>query len=149
MKMTAHVDYTIHARSAFQTLVRLSQQVHQGALDANLVELVSLRISQVNGCVFCLDMHVELLRKAGMDQRKLDTLPAWRESPLFDARERVALGWGEALNQVGSQPVPEAVYEAVRTHFDDRELSDLAFAVAAIRAWNMLNVGLHKPLPDA
>jgi alkylhydroperoxidase family enzyme len=94
-------------------------------------------------------MHATALRKAGMDQRKLDTLAAWRESPLFDERERAALGWAEALNAIGSAPVPEAAFEAARRVFDEREISELAFTAAMIRAWNVLNVGLHKPLPAA
>ena len=95
-----HIDYTVHAPQAFQHLLQLSGGLHKGPLGATLVELVSLRVSQINGCVFCLDMHSTALRKAGMDQRKLDTLAAWRESPLFDARERAALAWAETVTRV-------------------------------------------------
>ncbi|HEY5849320.1 MAG TPA: carboxymuconolactone decarboxylase family protein [Lysobacter sp.] len=144
-----HIDYTVQAPQAFKSLLQLSQQLHKGPLGAVLVELVSLRVSQINGCVFCLDMHSDILRKAGQSQRKLDTLAAWRESPLFDARERAALEWAESMNAVGSAQVPEHALEAARVHFDERELSELTFAVAAINAWNILNVGLRKPLPDA
>ncbi|HEV8695912.1 MAG TPA: carboxymuconolactone decarboxylase family protein [Lysobacter sp.] len=144
-----HIDYTRHAPEAFQHLLRLSGQLHKGPLGPQLIELVSLRVSQINGCVFCLDMHASALRKAGVDQRKLDTLAAWQESPLFDPRERAALAWAEALNNIGTAHVPSDAYEGLRPHFDEREISELSFAVAAINAWNMLNVGLRKPLPDA
>jgi AhpD family alkylhydroperoxidase len=144
-----HIDYTAHAPKAFQQLVQLSGQLYKGPLGPNLVELISLRVSQLNGCVFCLDMHTDALRRAGVTQRKLDTLAAWRESPLFDERERAALSWAEALNGLGQAAVPEQMLESLQAHFDEREICELTFAVAAIRAWNMLNVGLRKPLPEA
>ncbi|RPE81802.1 carboxymuconolactone decarboxylase family protein [Vulcaniibacterium tengchongense] len=142
------IDYTKHAPEAFRHLLELSDRLHKGVLDPNLLELVFLRVSQINGCVFCLDMHAHALRKAGVDQRKLDTLPGWRESPLFDARERAALAWAEALNALDAGPLEENALEAVRAHFDEREVSELTFAVGAIRAWNVLNVGLRQPLPE-
>ena len=148
MNAATHLDYTAHAPQAFQYLLQLSQHLHKGALGPTLIELMSLRISQINGCVFCLDMHATLLRKMGVDQRKLDTLAAWRECPLFDARERATLAWAEALNAIGASQLPEGALAAAREHFNERELSELTFSVAAIRAWNMLNVGLGKSLPD-
>lgn len=147
MNATTHLDYSASAPQAFQHLLQLSQHLHKGPLGATLIELVSLRISQINGCAFCLYMHASMLRKMGVAQRKLDTIPAWREVQLFDDRERAALAWAEALNAIGAQPLPHGALDAVREHFDDRELSELCFAVAAIRAWNMLNVGLGKALP--
>ncbi len=144
----APLDYAAHAPRAFQQLAQLSAQLHKGPLGPELVELVSLRVSQLNACVFCLDMHAEALRRSGVAQRKLDTVAAWRESPLFDARERAALAWAEALNALGCQAVPEGALEALQAEFDAREASELSFAVAAIRAWNMLNVGLRRPLPE-
>jgi AhpD family alkylhydroperoxidase len=143
------IDYATHAPEAFQHLLKLSGQLHKGPLGHKLVELISLRVSQINGCVYCLDMHSAALRKAGVAQRTLDTLPAWRESPLFNERERAALGWAEALNRIGMSPIPEDALDALRPHFDEREISELTFTVAMITAWNMLNVGLHKPLPEA
>lgn len=149
MNAATHLDYTTLSPDAFNHLLQLSTGLHKGPLGHKLVELVSLRVSQINGCVYCLDMHSTLLRKAGVSQRTLDTVPAWRESPLFDARERAALAWAETLNAIGTAQVPEEALEQAREHFDERELSDLTFAVAAIRAWNVLNVGLRKPLPEA
>ncbi|RPE81803.1 carboxymuconolactone decarboxylase family protein [Vulcaniibacterium tengchongense] len=144
-----HIEYPKHAPEAYQQLLRLSHQLHKGGLGQRLLELLFLRLSQINGCVFCMDLHSTSLRKAGVDQRTLDTLPGWRESPLFDARERAALAWAEALNALGARPLPEHALEAVRAHFDEREVSELAFAVGTIRAFNMLSVGLRKPLPAA
>lgn len=149
MNSETSIDYTVQAPQAFQNLLQLSQQLHQGPLGTTLIELVSLRVSQINGCAFCLDMHSTLLRKAGQPQRKLDTIAAWRESPLFDQRERAALEWAETLNSIGSSTVRDDALANARAHFDERELSELTFAVASINAWNILNVGLGKPLPQA
>jgi AhpD family alkylhydroperoxidase len=149
MNATTHIDYKAIAPEAYQYLFQLSQHLHKGVLGPQLIELMSLRISQINGCVFCLDMHATLLRKMGVSQRKLDTLAGWRECELFDARERATLAWAEALNAIGSAQVPQGALAAAREHFDERELSELSFAIALIRAWNMLNVGLGKSLPDA
>ncbi len=149
MNAIAELDYTAQAPEAFQYLLQLSQHLHKGALGPQLIELMSLRISQVNGCMFCLDMHARLLRQMGVDQQKLDTLAAWRECPLFDARERATLAWAEALNGIGAQRLPEDALAAAREQLDERELAGLTFAVGTIRAWNMLNVGLGKSLPDA
>lgn len=143
-----HIDYASLAPEAFQHLLRLSGQLHKGPLGSKLVELVSLRVSQINGCVFCIDMHSNALRKAGMSQRKLDTLAAWWESPLFEARERAALRWAEALTDIGHARVPEGVYEAVLERFSEREVAELAFTVAMINSWNILSVGLHKQLDE-
>ncbi|KRG69551.1 carboxymuconolactone decarboxylase family protein [Pseudoxanthomonas dokdonensis] len=143
------IDYSKHAPQAFNHLLQLSQQLHQGPLDPTLTELVSLRVSQINGCVYCLDMHSTLLRKAGQSQRKLDTLPGWRESPLFDARERAALQWAEALSTLAFSHLPGDALAAAREHFDERELSELTFVVVSITAWNILNVGLGKALPGS
>jgi AhpD family alkylhydroperoxidase len=149
MNATTHIDYKALDPEAYQHLFQLSQHLHKGALGSQLIELMSLRISQINGCVFCLDMHATLLRKMGVSQRKLDTLAGWRECELFDERERATLAWAEALNAIGSAQMPEGALAAAREHFDERELSELTFAVALIRAWNMLNVGLGKSLPAA
>jgi len=142
------LDYPALAPQAFQHLLRLSGQLHKGVLGSKLVELVSLRVSQINGCVFCMDMHSNALRKAGTPQRRLDTLPGWRESPLFDARERAALDWAEALTRLDRERVPDGVYEEVLKHFNEQEIAELAFTVAMINSWNILSVGLHRQLAD-
>ena len=142
------LDYATLAPEAFQHLLRLSGQLHKGPLGPKLVELVSLRVSQINGCVFCLDMHSNALRKAGMSQRKLDTVAAWWESPLFDARERAALAWADALTRIDSARVADGVYDAVRENFNEREIAELGFTIAMINSWNILNVGMHKELAE-
>ncbi|MDI9240212.1 carboxymuconolactone decarboxylase family protein [Lysobacter sp. LF1] len=144
---TPRVDYIKHAKEAFQAQVKLSMAVHAGSLGSNLVELVFLRVSQINGCAYCLDMHTTALRKGGEDQRRLDTLAGWRDSPLFDGRERAALDWAEALTRLENGHVADDVFEALRPHFDDRGIAELTFAVGVINSWNRINVSLRTTLP--
>ena len=141
------VAYTRLAADAFKGLLAASHAVHGSALGQELVELVFLRVSQINGCGYCMDMHGTALRKAGIEPRKLDTLPAWPESRFFDARERAALAWAEALTRLPERAPPEAAFDALGTHFDDQGIADLSMAVAVINAWNRLGAGLLPPLP--
>lgn len=141
------VAYTRLAADAFKGLLAVSTTVHASSLDHELQELVYLRVSQINGCAYCLDMHSTALRKAGTEPRKLDTVAAWRESRFFDARERAALGWAEALTRLPDGAPSDAAFDALRPHFDDKGISDLSMAVAVINAWNRLGAGLLPPLP--
>lgn len=143
----ARIDYTRHLPKATQALLALSQQVHGGVLERTLIELVFLRVSQLNGCAYCLDMHATALRKAGVEPRKLDTVAAWRDSRLFDARERAALAWAEGLTTLPSGEPEEAVYQALQAHFDDEAVATLTMAIATINAWNRLGVGLQPQMP--
>lgn len=141
------VPYTRLAADAFKGLLATSQAVHSASLEHDLLELVFLRVSQINGCGYCMDMHATSLRKAGIEPRKLDTLPAWHESCFFDERERAALGWAEALTRLPDGAPSQAAFDALAPHFDPKGISDLSMAVAVINAWNRLGAGLLPPLP--
>lgn len=128
--------------AAYQGLIATGQALAQSSLGLELVELIYLRISQINGCAFCLGKHAETLREQGVSQAKLDRLAGWRISERFDARERAALEWAETLTAVADKGSPNAVYESLRTHFSDAEISDLTFVVALMNAFNRLAVGM-------
>ncbi|WP_312371284.1 carboxymuconolactone decarboxylase family protein [Stenotrophomonas sp.] len=144
---TPRVPYTRLAADAFKGLLATSKAVHDSSLDHQLQELVFLRVSQINGCGYCMDMHATALRKAGIEPRKLDTLPAWHESRFFDERERAALGWAEALTRLPDGAPSDVAFNALAPHFDEKGISDLSMAVAVINAWNRLGAGLLPPLP--
>ncbi len=129
--------------AAYQGLIATGQALAQSSLGLELVELVYLRISQINGCAFCLGKHAETLREQGVSQAKLDRLAGWRISERFDARERAALEWAEALTAVSQQGAPDALYEPLKMHFSDAEISDLTFVVALMNAFNRLAVGMQ------
>lgn len=147
MSMKFHrVDYPKHVPDAFRGLYAASTAAHDGALGKAFLELVFLRVSQINGCAYCLDMHSTALRKAGVEQRKLDTLAGWRDSRFFDAREGAALAWAEQLTTLPGGAPADATYEALKEHFDERGIAELTMAVALINAWNRLGVGMQPIL---
>ena len=127
---------------AFQGLLGVEKYLSQSSIEKSLRELVKLRVSQINGCAYCLDMHWKDARAGGESEQRLYSLPAWRECPYYNERERAGLLLAEELTRVADRPVPEAVYEEVSKHFTDQEQHDLIWAIAAINAWNRLNIGM-------
>jgi AhpD family alkylhydroperoxidase len=101
---------------------------------------VRLRVSQINGCAYCIDMHWKDLRARGENEQRLYGLDAWEESPYYTERERAALAWAEAVTKIREGHVPDAVWEQVRQHFTEKEIADLTLAVGAINVWNRLAI---------
>ena len=130
-----------------RALEALQAHVEACGLDAALVELVDLRVSQMNGCAYCLAMHGALAREHGVDSLRLDTVAAWRESSAFSARERAALAWAEAVTEV-AKGVPDEAFDAARAQFGERELADLTWAVVVINAWNRAMVAFRVPIGE-
>jgi AhpD family alkylhydroperoxidase len=147
MSQQPRLAYQALAPKSTQALVAFSRAAAP-SLDPRLHELVNLRISQINGCAFCMDMHAASLLKMEMDPRALHVLAGWREAQrFFSDRERAALAWAEAVNAVPQRTPSDAEFEEARRHFRDEELAELTFVVGAIRAWNMLNASFHMPVP--
>src|ERR1019366_10752691 len=113
-----------------------------------LLELVKIRASQINGCAFCLAMHVRDARARGEREERLHLLPAWREAPLYTARERAALAWTEAVTLITDGHVPDTLYDEAHAHFSEKELSDLTLAVTPINTWNRLSIAA-RTVPGA
>ena len=147
MSHTARIDLFSLAPTALKAMITLSQTVKGGTLGVRLVELVKLRVSQQNGCGLCVDMHWRDLIKQGADPRHLNSVAAWRESPFFDARERAALGWADAVNALPGRDDTDAAWPALREHFSDGEIAELGYAIAVIRGWNAINLSLRTPIP--
>ncbi len=118
----------------------LDAYVESCGLERQLVALVYLRVSQINGCAYCLDMHWKDLEALGETAERRYSLDAWRECPYYSARERAALAWAEAVTRITDGHVPDAIYEVVRGQFSDQELCDLTLAVAGMNAWNRLSI---------
>lgn len=138
--MEARFNYAKAAPGVFKAMLGLVQYLHECGLEESLLTLMDLRASQINGCAYCLDMHWKDLRAGGETEQRLYSLDAWRESPFYTDRERAALEWTEALTLITNGRVPDEVYEQVRQHFNDKELSDLTLAVVTINGWNRLNI---------
>jgi AhpD family alkylhydroperoxidase len=138
--MEVRIDYMRVAPEAFKAMSALEQYLHQSTLGAELVDLIKLRVSQINGCAYCIDMHWKDLRALGESEQRLYGLDAWEESPYYTSRERAALAWAEAVTNVRDGHVPDAVHQATRKEFGERELVDLTMAVTTINAWNRLAI---------
>lgn len=137
------------APDGIKAMRNLHQYLAHGPLGAALLELVYLRISQINGCAFCCDMHAEAARAAGVSQRKLDVVAAWHEAPaLFDEREKAALACAEALNRLGPDCLPDALYDKARAQFSSREMVDVVIAAGMIEMWNRIALTFHPELPE-
>lgn len=136
---------------AFTALLGLEKYLTESPLEDNLLHLIKLRVSQINGCGYCLDMHSKDLRHHGETEQRLYLLNAWREAPFYTDRERAALAWAESLTLITEGHVPDEVYELARTEFSEEELVDLTLAVATINSWNRLaisfrtTVGTYQP----
>ncbi len=113
-------------------------------IDEHLQHLVEIRASQINGCAFCLDMHVKQAKISGERELRLYHVAIWRESPLFSERERAALEWTEAVTKLGEHGVTDAVYDAVRAQLSEKEITDLTFCVMAINGWNRLSIAFQN-----
>jgi AhpD family alkylhydroperoxidase len=141
--MKARLDFRKASPQGEKAMVGLHAFVRNCGLEYGLLELVKLRVSQINGCAHCMDMHTKELRADGESEQRLYLLSAWRESPFYSARERAALVWTEAVTLVAQSGVPDEVYAEARKHFSEQELADLTYALVAINGANRLNVAFR------
>ena len=141
--MEARLDYAKLAPDAMRALYSLGAYLAKCGLEHPLLELVKIRASQINGCAYCIDMHTKDARAAGETEQRLYALSAWRETPFFSNRERVALAWTEAVTRIG-EGVTEALFAEVSGEFSEKELADLTWAVAAINAWNRVAISFRS-----
>ena len=141
--MTQRLDYKNASPKGFAAMLALELHARASGLEHGLLELVKTRVSQLNGCAFCLDMHTKDARAAGEGEQRLYLLPAWREAPCYTERERAALAWAETVTLLKDQQVPDDVYEQARRQFDEKALVDLTLAIVAINGWNRLSVSFR------
>ena len=144
--MQERFQYSKAYPEAFKAMLALSQTLEKTGLTPQLIDLVNYRVSQLNGCAFCLDMHSKDLRARGDTEQRLYMISAWREVPhLYNDRERAALAWAEAVTQLEDRQVPDEVYEMAREQFSQAELVQLTLAIVAINGWNRFNVAFRTP----
>ena len=138
--MPVRIDAQTEAPGAVKAMLGLEHYLKSSGLDENLLNLVKLRVSQINGCAYCIDMHWKDLRAAGENEQRLYSLDAGRECSYYTDRERAALTWAEAVTLIREGHVSDAVYDSVRPHFTPKELADLTLNVVAINGWNRLSI---------
>jgi AhpD family alkylhydroperoxidase len=146
--MQPRFNYAKLSPGAYNAMLAVGKYLSQSSLEEGLLHLIKLRVSQINGCAFCLDMHWKDLRSIGEDEQRLYSLDAWRECPYYTDRERSALAWAEALTLITQGHASDAAYAEATAHLNERELSDLTFAVVTINAWNRLAISA-RTLPGA
>jgi AhpD family alkylhydroperoxidase len=142
--MSSRLEYQRHAASLYNALLAFEKQAAQIELEKSLVDLVKMRASQINGCLFCLDMHSKEAKVHGERELRLYHLPLWRESSLFTEREKAALEWSELLTRLDGQGIEDEDYERLSAHFSEKELAELTFVIASINAWNRLGVAFRS-----
>ena len=144
MTTRIHNPHTL-APEGIKAMYALEKSFETSGLDPVLMELVKLRVSQINGCAFCIHMHATFLRKAGVIEMRLYMLEAWRESSLYSEQEQAALGWAEALTYLPQTKAPDADYERLHASFGEAEQVQLTLMIGAINTWNRLQVGFRVP----
>ena len=143
--MSTRINAFEKGKGAFKALFGLSDYLNKSSLEKNLIELIDYRVSQINGCAYCLDMHSKDLRHGGETEQRIYLLSAWRETELYTPREKAALAWAEAVTELKDREVSDEIYEAARQEFSDKELVDLTLAVTMINTWNRFNVAFRTP----
>ncbi|MGE8500579.1 MAG: carboxymuconolactone decarboxylase family protein [Pseudomonas sp.] len=141
---TLRLPYWSLSPEAYQGFGATKKALEKSSLGKQLIELVWLRMSQINGCSFCLEMHAKALRSDGVPNAKLDSLAGWRVGEHFTPRERAALAWTEALTHVDQTHAPDSDFEPLKAHFSEVEISDLTFAIALMSAFNRLAIGMRQ-----
>lgn len=143
--MEQRLDYSKIAPDGIGILRQLEGYLKKTGLEPDLVELVKLRASQINGCAYCIDMHTKDARSRGESEQRLYGITVWRETSFYNARERAALAWTESVTRISEDQVPEEIYQQVKQHFTERELVDLTLAVIAINSWNRFAISFRTP----
>ncbi len=141
--MQQRLSYSEVSPQGTDILRMLEKYVKSSGLESDLLELVKLRASQINGCAYCIDMHTKDARAHGESEQRLYAIAAWHEAPFYSVRERAALAWTESVTCVGETRVPDDVYAEARKHFSEKELVDLTFAIIAINSWNRLAISFR------
>lgn len=142
--MTQRLNYYKGAPAAAQKFSEFSQLLHQSPFLAEIGHLVTLRASQLNGCTFCVDMHVKEAKLKGERELRLHHVAVWRESPLFTDKEKAILEWTETLTKLPPHGVSDEIFERVRAQLSDAELAELSFLIVGINGWNRLGVGFRS-----
>jgi len=141
--MEKRINIHDKGRNALKALYGLGSYIGRSNIEQRLSDLICFRVSQINGCAYCLDMHSKDLRAEGETEQRLHMLAAWRESSLYTARERAALAWAEAVTELDKGRVSDEVYKEVTTYFSEEEVIDLTIATITINCYNRINVAFR------
>jgi AhpD family alkylhydroperoxidase len=140
------IDYANTAPGAVRAHLALESYVRASGLEPSLLHLIKLRASYINGCAYCVDMHTKDARLEHETEQRLYAVPVWRETPFFTPRERAALAWTDAVTEISRTHAPDDVYDELREHFTELEITNLTAAIVAINGWNRLAISMRVPV---
>jgi AhpD family alkylhydroperoxidase len=143
--MEQRINVYAKGHGAMKPLYGLGAYLSKSTIEKSLIELVNFRVSQINGCAYCLDMHSKDLRSGGETEQRLHMMSAWREAPVYTERERAALAWAEAVTKITSGHVSDEVYQEVQLQFSEAELIDLTVAIIGVNSFNRINIAFRTP----
>ncbi|APW42715.1 carboxymuconolactone decarboxylase family protein [Rhodoferax saidenbachensis] len=145
----ARLPWTTISPKSYQAMASVGASIAKSSIGPVLMELVHTRVSQINGCAFCLDMHVRDLRKAGEGWQRINSLATWREVGLYSQRERAALNWAESITRLSdNHSSRDADFEELKGQFSDQEIVELTWAIAQINTWNRMAIGMQAPVVE-
>ncbi|MDR6754915.1 AhpD family alkylhydroperoxidase [Mycoplana sp. BE70] len=145
--MQPRFNFAKASPEAYKAVVALEEFVQKSGLERRFIHLIKLRASIINGCAYCVDMHVKESRHDGLSEQWINMMSVWKESPVYDARERALLGWVDAVTNIAQSGAPDDAYEALRAHFSEEEMTKITVAIGTINVWNRLAVGFRSPHP--
>src|SRR5581483_325508 len=141
--MPARLNFLTASPSSLEAMLTFQQAVNNSGLESNLLHLIDLLVSRINGCAYCIDMHSKDLRAEGESELRIDLISVWEEVEVYSERERAVFAWAEAVTKVGESHVPDEVFEQARQHFSPEELVKLTLAVVSINGWNRLCISFR------
>lgn len=145
--MHPRLDMTKASPEAFKAVLALENYVQSSGLERRFIHLIKLRASQINGCAYCVDMHVKESRHDGLSEQWINMMCVWRESPVYDVRERALLGWVDAVTNIAQTGAPDDAFTALKEHFSDAEIAIITVTIGAINVWNRLAVSFRSQHP--
>jgi AhpD family alkylhydroperoxidase len=146
--MKQRIDYKAIAPAGYAAMIQLKKYVEGGELPPVLVEMIYLRVSLINGCSFCVDMHTRALRGLGENERRIACVGAWREAPFYSPAERAALAWAEAVTEIADGHAPDDLYDEMARHFSEAELVAATYAAVLMNGFNRIAIGFRLIPPE-
>jgi len=145
--MQTRFNFAKASPESYQAVLALENFVQTSGLERRFIHLIKLRASMINGCAFCVDMHVKESRHDGMSEQWINLMSVWKESPVYDGRERALLGWVDAVTNIAQTGAPDEAFDTLKAHFNDEEITKITVAIGVINLWNRLAVGARAMHP--
>jgi len=145
--MKTRLNYAKASPEAFKAVMALENYVQSSGLERRFVHLIKLRASIINGCAFCVDMHVKESRHDGLSEQWINLMSVWRESTVYTAQERALLGWVDAVTKIAETGAPDGDFDALKAHFSEEEIVKITLAIGTINTWNRIAVGFRMQHP--